>query len=183
MSATPDPRAEVPKRPAFEAPAMLARPVAPAPAMRRPAATVFGVVIVVLRVVAGVVWLASVALLWDDLVRDDLGVVLETAADPEGASSLALGVLLVAGGLVLLVDLVLAIFVWRGSNGARIAVMLFSTISITSAWVESVTGDVEISVRTTFITLALDILLLLALSSRAARAWARRPRPRRRSAS
>jgi hypothetical protein len=33
-----------------------------------------------------------------------------------------------------------------------------------------------VTIRTTFVTVALDILILLALSSRNARAWARLPR-------
>lgn len=179
MSAAPDDRADVPKRPAFEPPASLTRPVAPAPTMRRPAATMFGVAIVVLRVIAGVVWLIAVALQWDELVRGDGGIVIETAADLAETSRAVLAIVLIGGGVVLAIDLLLGVLVWFGSNAARIAVMLFSTLSITASWLESLTGDIEITVQTTFITLALDILLLLALSSRASRAYARRPRARR----
>ena len=179
MSAAPDDRADVAKRPAFEPPASLTQPVVSAPTMARPVATMFGVAIVVLRVIAGVVWLIAVALQWDDLVRGDGGVVLETAADLAATSRAVLAILLVGGGVVLAIDLLLAVLVWFGSNAARIAVMLISTLSITASWVESLTGDIEITVQTTFITLALDILLLLALSSRASRAYARRPRARR----
>ena len=42
-------------------------------------------------------------------------------------------------------------------------------------------GEVEVTIRTTFVTVALDILILLALSSRNARAWARLPRRTRRT--
>ena len=140
----------------------------------------FGVAMLVLRVIAGVVWLIAVALQWDDLVRGDAGVVLETADDLAATSRAVLAVLLVGGAVVLAIDLVLGVLVWFGSNAARIAVMLFSTLSITASWIESLTGDIEITVPTTFITLAFDILLLLALSSRASRAYARRPRARRR---
>lgn len=176
MSGERHPPINVDKRPAFEPPAVLARPVPPPASMPRPAATAFGAVLVVLRVLAGVVWLISLAVLWDDLVRDDLGIVLEAGTDLADASRFGLAIVLGVGGLVLAVELVLAVLVWFGSNRARITVMLFATISITTAWIESVSGDAEITVRTTFMTLALDILVLLALSSRNARAYARRPR-------
>jgi hypothetical protein len=61
-------------------------------------------------------------------------------------------------------------------------VMLFATINITIAAIDSFTGDTEVTIRTTFVTVALDILILLALSSRNARAWARLPRTGRHAA-
>ena len=89
-----------------------------------------------------------------------------------------LAFILVIRAIVLLVELALAVLVWFGSNWARIVVMLFATISITAFVDRMVTGGAEITLRTTLITLALDILVLLALSSRNARAYARRPRQR-----
>jgi hypothetical protein len=178
MSGATDRRVNVAKRPAFESPAALAAPVTPPPTMRRPAATAVGAILVVLRVVAGVVWLVSVAALWDQIIREDLGVDVEAGSDVEAASQLVLVLLLVFGAIVLLLESAFAVLIWFGSNWARITVMFFATISIMTSWIESVTGDAEITVRTTLVTLALDILVLLALSSRNARAYARRPRRR-----
>lgn len=167
----------VEKRTAFEPPARLAEREPMRRRMRRPAATTFGSVLVLLRVIAGSVWLAALALNWPAVEREfDLRL---GGASGSAASDAALTVVLLIGGTVLVLDLVLAVLVWFGSNWARIAVMLFATVNITIAAVDSFTGDVEVTIRTTFVTVALDILILLALSSRDARAWARRPRGHR----
>ncbi len=168
----------VEKRPAFEPPAALAAPT-PAPAgMRRPSATTMGAVLVVLRVAAGVVWLVALALHWNSYLEDDLSIDLEGMGAQE-ASGAVLTAVLIVGGLVLALDLALGILVFFGNNAARLAVMVFATLSITGAAIDYFTGGADITIRTTLVTLALDILVLLALSSRAARAYARRPRARR----
>ena len=165
------------KRPAFESPVVLAEPVTPPAAMRRPAATSFGAVLVVLRVVAGVVWLIALALQWDEILQDG-----EVAIDlPPGEADTVDAFLLViigVGVVVLLIEIGLAVAVYFGSNAARLTVMIFATLSITVSAIDYFGEDAEITLRTTLVTLALDILVLLALSSRAARAYARRPRPR-----
>ena len=166
----------VEKRPAFEPPALLVEPVAAPATMRRPPATMFGALLVVLRVIAGVVWLASLALQWDRILRDDLHIEIEDASEAE-AAEMVLVFILVFGGLILAIDLGLAVLVYFGNNAARLAVMIVATLSITLAATDYFTGGEDITLRTTLITLALDILVLLALSSRAARAYARRPRP------
>ncbi len=169
----------VEKRPAFEPPAALAAPVAPPPSMRRPAATAMGALLVVLRVIAGVVWLLALAFQWNGILERDLGLGVDDVEE-RAASDAVLAVVLVVGGVVLAIDLALAVLVYLGSNAARLAVMIFATLSITVAAVDYFGGGADITVRTTLVTLALDILVLLALSSRAARAYARRPRPARR---
>jgi hypothetical protein len=132
-------------------------------------------VLVVLRVVAGVVWLIALAAQWDTLVEEEFDVRLE-AASAAAASDAALTLVLVVGGTVLAIDLVFAVLIWFGSNWARITVMLFATINITIAAIDSFTGDAEVTIRTTLLTVALDILILLALSSRESRAFARTTR-------
>lgn len=168
----------VEKRPAFEPPSELVAPVVPPPDMRRPMATMFGALLVVCRVVAGVVWLSVLSAQWDDIVRDELQIEIEGASESE-AAAVVLWVILAFGAVILLIDLMLAVLVYRGNNGARLAVMIFATISIIVAAIDYFGEGTEITIRTTLITLALDILVLLALSSRAARAYARRPRPPR----
>jgi hypothetical protein len=169
----------VEKRPAFEPPAELAARIVPPPDMRRPAATAFGALLVVLRVIAGVVWLLSLALQWDRVVEEYLAAEIEQGLlDAQGVDAL-LVTLLVVGGFVLAIDLAFAVLVYFGNNVARLAVMILATLSITVAAIDYFSGGEDITIRTTLITLALDILVLLALSSRAARAYARRPRLKR----
>ncbi|WP_353829286.1 LssY C-terminal domain-containing protein [Agromyces sp. SYSU T0242] len=159
------------KRSAFESPLRLAERQPEPERLSRPSATAFGAIVVVLRVVAGIVWLAALSLQWNEFLTDEVGLEADSATPDE--SQLALVVVLVGGGLVLLVQLVLAVRIWYGGNLSRIVVMVISTVTITIAATESFTGDTEVTVRTTLVTLALDILVLLALSSRAARAFAR----------
>lgn len=163
----------VDKRAAFEPPTELVRPEEAPPDMKRPVATGAGAVLVVLRVIAGVVWLIALAGQWDQVLEADGGI------DPESAAGVAsygvLGFILVFGAVVLLVQLLLALAVYLGSNAARVALMILATLSIMVSWLDYLAGQ-EITIRTTLVTLALDILVLLALSSRASRAYARRPR-------
>lgn len=166
----------VEKRPAFEPPAVLVERETPLPQMRRPIATSFGAVLVVLRALAGVVWLVALALEWDRVLTEDLDIELEPGTDDAEASAVILSVVLIVGAIILLAVLAMALLVYRGSNWARITVMLFATISITVAAIDYFSDDAEITLRTTLITLSLDILVLLALSSHKARAYARRPR-------
>ena len=170
----------VEKRPAFEPPAVLVGPAPVAPMMRRPVATTFGAVLVVLRVIAGVVWLVSLGLLWRKTLVEDLGVPLDSDVEADASSNAVLAVVLAFGAVVLAVELVLALLIFLGSNWARITVMVFATLSITGSAFDYFGADAEITLRTTLVTLALDILVLLALSSRNARAYARRPRAKRR---
>lgn len=169
----------VEKRPAFEPPTALVQRQPAPPSMRRPAATTFGAVLVVCRVLAGVVWLFALALSWRQVVADDLDITIDSV-QAEEASNLVLGVILIGGAAVLLVEIVLAVLIYFGSNWARITVMVFATISISVSAIDYFGADAEITLRTTLVTLALDILVMLALSSRNARAYARRPRVRTR---
>lgn len=170
------------KRPAFESPAALAARATVDPRMRRPAATTVGAALVVLRVIAGVIWLIALSVQWNDLISDEFDAVIDadlTGDELTAAADLGLAVVLVLGGVVLLFDLVLAVFIYLGRNWARIVVMVVATLSISGSFVTWWVGDQEITLQTTLLTLSLDILIMLALSSRAARDYARRPRARR----
>lgn len=161
------------KRPAFESPVRIARPPVFDPAMTRPISTVAGAVLVLLRVAAGVVWLISLGTQWPALAH-------EVDAELDGVSltaeQIGWGFAAVAAivGLVLLADAALAVLILRGHNTPRVIVMTFSTLSIGSTFVAWWVQGQEIRIDTTFLTLALDILVLLALSSRPASAYARR---------
>jgi hypothetical protein len=165
------------KRPAFEPAARLLEPTGYDPDMRRPASIVAGTVLVLLSALAGLVVLIGVVLLWDTLQASlESEDVIEADAGG-GAAALVAIVAIAAVGPV--VDLVLAAFVFVGRNWARVTVMLFSTLTIASTFVAWWAQGEEITLGGTFVSLAVDILLLLALSSRSAAAYSRRrERPR-----
>jgi hypothetical protein len=101
-----------------------------------------------------------------------------TASERESVSLLlgiAMGVF--GGGLVLY--FVLALLVFYGSNWARIAAMSYSSLIIVVSAIDYFNGGPQISLRNNLLGLALDILVVLALSSKRSRLWARRPRARR----
>jgi hypothetical protein len=102
-------------------------------------------------------------------------VATELEGDPETAQTV-LTIVLVLGALWTLVLVLFARKLWQGSDRARLLVLVWTTLSITVAAVDYFVSGSEITVRTTLLTLALDILILLALSSRDARAWCRRLR-------
>lgn len=170
------------KRPAFEPPGALARPVVGDPAMKRPLSTTAGAALVLLRVAAGVAWMLSVAFGWEGWVRSYAG---DLTGEGSGAVDLTpgqlgvgLAVFLGVGGLALAVEAIFGLLILRGRNFPRLVVMVFSVLSISTAfsgwWVQG--QDIRFS--TTLLTLSLDILVLLALSSRSAAAYAHRREPR-----
>ncbi|WP_395244736.1 hypothetical protein ACGGZK_02760 [Agromyces sp. MMS24-K17] len=169
---------DVGKRRAYESPGDLARPVPRDPAMRRPTTTVVGAVLVLLRVLAGVAWLVALAIQWRSVIAGELeGFDVDLDAEDVGsASDLALAIVLIGGGMVLVFELALAVLIYLGSNWPRILVMVFATISISATFIAWWVGEQTITLDETLVTLALDILVMLALSSRSARSYARRNR-------
>lgn len=157
------------KRSAIEPPAALvgcettARPDA-----KRPASIILGSGLVLGRTVASVLWLVAFSLIWHKAAA-------ENGIGPEEAVILHWAVAIISGA-VTLVLLLFSWLIWRGSNAARVVTMCVLTISILSSAISYfILGD-EITMQSTLLTVALDILVLLALSSRDARAWARRAR-------
>ncbi len=161
------------KRAAFESPVRLARPLAYDPHMPRPAATVAGGLLVLLRVLAGVFWLLSITLEWRHIVHD-ASLVIDGVPLSEEERALGLGFVWAVGGAVLLFDTVMAIFVLRGGNRSRVTVLVFSVLSISFAFSTWWVQGQDIRISGTLLNLGLDILVLLALSSRKAAAYARR---------
>lgn len=138
---------------------------------RRPGSIALGAALVLGRSVAAALWIAGFALVWNDMATE-LGLDREEAV-------IMFWVVVVINACVALVLALFAWLIWRGSNIARVITMLVLTVSIIAAAAGYFTAGQEITVRTTLLTVALDILVLLALSSRDARAWARRPRSMR----
>jgi hypothetical protein len=173
MSLTPEPA----KRAAFETTLLLAEPRVSPSDSKRPISIVAGALLVLLRVVSGVVVL--VALLFDHSRRASVIALIEQTAVLDELSKAAVAdfalsayVAITATGL--LVQLGLAIFILNGRNFFRELVMLFSTLSITAAFIGWWFQGQDIKINGTLVSLALDILILLALSSRSAAAYSRR---------
>ena len=169
----------VDKRPAFDIPAELAKRAPVDTPMRRPVSTVVGAALVVLRVLAGVIWLIALTLQWPDVLAEEFDSISAeqlSTDELQAATDAGLVAVLVVGGVILLVELVLAVFIYLGWNWPRVVVMVFATLSISGSFAAWWAGDQEVTLQTTLLTLSLDILVMLALSSRAARAYARRRR-------
>ncbi len=153
----------------------------PEKAVRRPAQTTFGAVVVLLRAVTPMVLILLVLLDWQN-VRDalsvDVGMDLPDAIDLRDVTIWVLIGFTAAFGVA---EVLFGLYVFFGSNIARVAVMSFSVINIIIAAVEHVSGHQAITLGTNLVGVSLDILILIALSSSRARDYARRPRDKKAS--
>lgn len=161
------------KRPAYEpAERLLARPSYD-PGMARPTTTVAGAALVLLRVVAGVLLTVEIADRWVRTGGDADVTVDGIALDPE-IVRFGLGAIVAVSVIALLIEAVMAVLIYFGRNVARVVVMWFAVVSISASFAGWWAEGLEITLRTNLASLALDILILLALSSRSAAAYARR---------
>ncbi|MDI6023499.1 hypothetical protein QBL02_08075 [Leucobacter sp. UT-8R-CII-1-4] len=138
---------------------------------KRPISTSLGAFFVFARGFVGLFWLAGFYLAWPTVAAEE-GLSGEI-------SSFALWVVIAFGGLASIVSMSIATLVYRGSNWARLVELFGVTFSIITSAVGYFANGEKITIDTTLLTLALDILVLLALSSRDARSWARLPRAQR----
>ncbi|ALV44643.1 hypothetical protein MB46_03030 [Arthrobacter alpinus] len=141
-----------------------------AAAARRPVSAALGVLLMVIRVLVGAVTVAT--LLGDR--AEILGVsAASVGADETAALDIFLIVVTSLAALGVALYLMLAYLVFRGSNWARIAAMAYSglLIVVTAA---ALLGGESVTLSTNVFGLPLDILVLLALSARSSRVWARR---------
>jgi hypothetical protein len=159
------------KRPAYEPAARLLQPTRYNPGMRRPISTMAGSALVALRVVAGVIWIVGILhgrhIPLVDMFIPDGATAIEAAYAP---------VVSIVVGMSLALYTVLAVFIFLGRNWARVTVMFLSLFSITGAFVGWWADGQQITLTsgTSVVAVSLDILILLALSSRTAAAYARR---------
>jgi hypothetical protein len=141
--------------------------------MKRPGSTVAGVVLVFLRVLSGLIVLVVILLDWRDTLKE-VDVTIEGAGSTPEVAAAVLITIVIFLGVVLLVDAALALFILTGHNWARVTVMTFSAISISGSFIQWWTENQVITITGSLLTLGLDILILLALSSRSSAAYARR---------
>ncbi|MCS5719967.1 LssY C-terminal domain-containing protein [Herbiconiux sp. CPCC 205763] len=152
----------------------------PEKAVRRPAQITFGAVVVLLRALTPMVLIVLMLVDWQN-IRDglevDLGMDLPTVDLRDATLWVLIGFTAAFG----VAEVLFGLYVFFGSNVARIAVMTFSVINIIIAAVEQATGHQAITLGTNLIGVSLDILILIALSSSRARDFARRPRDKKAS--
>ena len=159
------------KRAAYEPAARLVQPTPYDPRMKRPASTVTGAVLVLLRVVTGVVVLVTT--LTGGTPDQPLAQMVGIQADDDTAA-IGLGVYTAVVAASLAVQAVLGVAILFGRNAPRVWVMLFAVASISTAFAGWWWQGQEIRISGTLLSVALDVLILLALSSRSASAYARR---------
>jgi hypothetical protein len=141
--------------------------------VKKPQAIVGGAALMGARVLSGLLFIGLVSLSWRE-VADSVTVDLDSSGiTGTDAQDLALALVLIAYGLALLAYIGLAWLVFIGHNWARVTAMSMATVSIVIQLASSLTDGVAITLRTTLSSLALDILILLALSSSSARTYAR----------
>lgn len=167
------------KRPAFEPPDRLMAAPPADPAAPRPAATTAGAVLVLLGAIADAVAVVALGTSWPAVSADLLGAAAADA-DARRLADAGIVVVLAVGALTALVQVLLAVLILRGGNGPRVVVMAIATLSIGATFAGWWLGGSEIRLSGTLVALAFDILILLALSSRDAAAYAHRGRGRQR---
>ncbi|MFT3945276.1 MAG: hypothetical protein QM705_15840 [Ancrocorticia sp.] len=158
------------KRPAFEPATSLFQGPVYDPAMPRPITTTAGAALVFLRSLLS----ASVLLGW---VSGWDGILSGTRliANTVGALTAASHEMIVAGvSLILVADVVMAGLIFLGRNWPRVVIMLFVMLDVLVAFWAWANSEYHLANGVAFQSLALDILILLALSSHRTAAYARR---------
>ena len=141
---------------------------------RRPATTIVGAVFVGARAAAAALLALSMVLFKDAHV----GSLIQPVAGPavtEAQAELAVTAATVVVLLFALAEILLAWFVFRGRNWARTVAMALSTAAICLQAFDVFHGGPDITLQSNLPGLTLDILLLLALSSKRSRAYALLP--------
>jgi hypothetical protein len=136
----------------------------------RPASTTFSAAVASLR---GLVGAASGALL---LLDPDGTVVVDDPAALSPAAARAVGVVLLVAGAV---DMALGVATFLGRNWARLVLMLGSALAISLTFLNAVSEGPLPTLTSGLPVAALSVLVLLALTSPASRAYAQ---PGRRAA-
>lgn len=136
---------------------------------RRPAPTIVGSLFLVVRSVVALAVAVAVA-----LNIDDVADAFETQ-ESAGLTAAVLVVALVIAAFGLL-DLIVAWFVFLGHNGARVFAMVLSAIALLAQVATVEAADSRYTLESSLPGIAVDVLLLLALSSERALTFARRPR-------
>ena len=136
---------------------------------KRPAPIAVGALFVFGRGLSAL-YFAAVVALSPGLFADELSAL--TPAE----LTIGVGIIAAVPAVFAVAEIVLAWQIFVGRNWARLIAMTFSTVAILSQAVTVLAGGPGITLQTNLPGLALDILLLLALSSERALVYARRER-------
>jgi hypothetical protein len=143
--------------------------------MKRPISVYLGVLLILLRAVTSVVTAVGVALDWR---RADVIIEKAVDGDADTVSLVVLIALMSIFGVVVVIDLIVARLIFRGSNRARFVAMILATFMVLGSAVDFIVNGTSFTLENGgLLGLSLDILVLVALSSDEARDFAaRRPR-------
>jgi len=136
--------------------------------VRRPAPLIVGFVLLLARALTSILTIAAITLGWSSF-RAEVDV---SGVSPDEA----LWIVVTAYGLLAAGELLLAWLVFRGHNWARLLTMAISAVVLAGQAALWADGSVPITFRSNLLGVSLDILLILALSSERALAYARRRR-------
>ena len=141
---------------------------------KRPAQTVFGAGVAMLRGLAYLVTSMTLLLFRDAVQRGISSLELDVSPADVTTAIIAVGVFLLGAAIV---DLGLGLAVLAGRNWARLTLMIFCVLTTTPAFIANVRGT-EVIALAQLPAVATNILVLLALSSHRARDYAARGRAR-----
>lgn len=149
------------------------------PTLERPLPTIFGAFFGLFSAITTVIWavLFKQVDLTTEILKTEIGDPVELAQIVQSISTVVIVVL----GVIAALQLALAYFVWSGRNWARIMLMCVTALSTIVAVATAAQEGSKLTLsadllNTNLLTIALQILLVLALSSEKARAFARRRR-------
>lgn len=135
--------------------------------MRRPISIYLGVLLILLRTVTTIVTAVNIAVDWKDV---DISLDLGTSADDQALSSAVFVVIMVLFGIAVIIDLVVARFIFRGSNRARFVAMILAAILVLGSAADFFADGTSFTLENGgLLGLSLDILVLVALSDSDAR--------------
>lgn len=135
--------------------------------MRRPISIYLGVLLILLRSVTTAVTAVNLTSDWN---KAKISLAGASSADEAALSSGLLTVVLVFFGIALVIDLVVAALIFRGSNRARFVAMILATLLVLGSAADFFADGTSFTLENGgLLGLSLDILVLVALSDSDAR--------------
>ncbi len=139
-------------------------------AQKRPLSTVLGVILMLVGGVVGTVIVLAIIAGWREILEEASASL--SAQESQILDAFML-VLVIVAALGVAFYYLLAILVFRGSNWARVAALTYTGFLVLVSAIDFLSGA-TITLGKDLFGLPLDILVMLALSSRSSRLWARR---------
>lgn len=139
-------------------------------AQKRPLSTVLGVILMLVGGVVGTVIVLAIMAGWRDILEEASASL--SAQESQILDAFML-VLVIVAALGVAFYYLLAILVFRGSNWARVAALTYTGFLVLVSAIDFLSGA-TITLGKDLFGLPLEILVMLALSSRSSRLWARR---------